>query len=294
MPYVDDLRGDLQAYANQMCNAWSNLVVSGTTTGYVTYNASATTSTLDLRTVELAWPEYAGTIATTDLSPITTTRGGVQTTYVALGDLYLTTLADGSQAVVINGQTHPLIAMSEGELIEKRNLDAAQWANQTVGDWLDLIREQDTIFDDGMTDAERFYRGLKDYLYSESKVQRRIQRILDNDEAEFLRRIPETRAEKLLMRHLTDEQRADYHAHGYFYVIGQSGDRYRIRPFGVANVDVMGRDGEVDLRLCCHPGANLPGPDMMLGQKLAIEHDEAEFRRRANTHYRRQHYTVAA
>lgn len=93
------------------------------------------------------------------------------------------------------------------------------------------------------------------------------------------------RADKLLHSILTEVQRAHVEAHGFFIVRGRSGQLYRIRRGWSANVDVLAPDGQVQHRLCAHPGEYCPEGDNMAAQKLMLESaDEELFLRIANKH----------
>lgn len=90
----------------------------------------------------------------------------------------------------------------------------------------------------------------------------------------------------LLLRHLTEQQRADYRNTGWFYVLGgDTGNLYRIRRGVVANIDVM-QQGRVVDRLCAHPAndARCPVHDVMLAQALHLAYNETEFVATANHH----------
>jgi len=92
------------------------------------------------------------------------------------------------------------------------------------------------------------------------------------------------RARTLLLRHLTEEQRAMLAGHGWFVVEGRSGTRYRIRASSAAgNVDVLHNE-HVLHRLCAHCDLSIPLHDHLLAQKLMLESDESEFLRIANRH----------
>lgn len=103
-------------------------------------------------------------------------------------------------------------------------------------------------------------------------------------EEETQRRIAaEQRAEELLKAHLSAEQTEEYEKCGHFHVVGESGQRYRIRTKSPSiNVDVI-EGGKAVRRLCAYaPG--LPPGDTFLCQKLALENNENEFLKVANVH----------
>ena len=82
-------------------------------------------------------------------------------------------------------------------------------------------------------------------------------------------------AARLLSENLTEQQRRDYELRRYFHVVGgASGRRYRIRHGRVLNVDELGPDGDRVSALCFGPKGGLPTADVMLAQKLALEHFE--------------------
>lgn len=82
---------------------------------------------------------------------------------------------------------------------------------------------------------------------------------------------PRRKAMSLFLRTLSPQQRDEWTAHRYFHCIGgYSGLRYRIRPFGIANVDAYDREGKITHRLCCHP-QGVPDGDVLLTQKLYLE-----------------------
>lgn len=107
------------------------------------------------------------------------------------------------------------------------------------------------------------------------------------ERAALERRIAEeanARAEQLLLAVLSAEQRETYHRGRYIIVIGRSGRRYRVRRGRVGNVDVIGRNGHIESRLCAHPAVWTPEQDVMLAQMLHLQHDDDEFCRTANVH----------
>lgn len=97
----------------------------------------------------------------------------------------------------------------------------------------------------------------------------------------------ERRSMELLRRNLTPAQLQQWDREQAIDVRGQSGTEYRIRGQITAyNIDRIGV-GQARIgggRLCCTPGypGELPLGDYVLGQKLALEHDEERFLREAN------------
>jgi hypothetical protein len=94
----------------------------------------------------------------------------------------------------------------------------------------------------------------------------------------------ERRSINLLRSWLTLDQLRQFDANGSFIVRGgDSGGRYRINyPRAPYNVDELGDDGEVVLRLCFVPEEIYAPGDIMLAQKLSLEADELSARSIAN------------
>jgi hypothetical protein len=97
------------------------------------------------------------------------------------------------------------------------------------------------------------------------------------------------KAVALLLKFLTDDQRAEFHASGFFHVRGGStGRRYRIKRGRVGNIDWIDDEGIVK-RYCAHPVAECPDEDTMLAQALHLGSaaNEESFIKIANVHYSR-------
>jgi hypothetical protein len=96
------------------------------------------------------------------------------------------------------------------------------------------------------------------------------------------------RAEQLLLRLLSPEQRTSYEKSKYFEFTGSLGTRFRLHPGYSGNVEVLDPDGEAIGGLCAHPnlymsdGFVLPQADSMIGQWLALRTDEVGFWKVAN------------
>lgn len=88
----------------------------------------------------------------------------------------------------------------------------------------------------------------------------------------------------LLQQACNDEQIDQLKEEGSIVVVGKSGTRYRVTDRGtMANVHVLKDNNKVSHRLCAHP-LGVPQGDIMLAQKLMLEHDEANFLKVANRH----------
>jgi hypothetical protein len=85
----------------------------------------------------------------------------------------------------------------------------------------------------------------------------------------------EARGLTLLKEWLSPEQLAQYHANGYFDVVGcVSGKRYRIHYGTSMNVHEIDNDGSVRAGWCFVPNICLVAGDVMLAQKIALETNE--------------------
>jgi len=89
-------------------------------------------------------------------------------------------------------------------------------------------------------------------------------------------------ARALLLAMLTHQQREQLQRDQFFEVIAKhSKRRYRIRQGTHGNVRLLDDAGREVVRYCGQP-PGVPEDDAMLAQKLQLEHDEAEYLRRAN------------
>lgn len=85
------------------------------------------------------------------------------------------------------------------------------------------------------------------------------------------------RALTLLEEHLSDTQRSQFADHGFFEVFGsQSGARYRIYQRRPVNVFELNSDGWIVRSWCFYPIGRLPLGDVLLAQKIALEHFERD------------------
>ena len=94
----------------------------------------------------------------------------------------------------------------------------------------------------------------------------------------------EAKARALLLSFLDFDQKEKFEKDRSFVMVGKSGRRFRINWGRVGNIELLRAEGEVwQERYCVHPidGA-LPTPDVMLGQMLALAHDDEATLRIAN------------
>ncbi|GAC1530511.1 MAG: hypothetical protein NVS2B16_37430 [Chloroflexota bacterium] len=92
----------------------------------------------------------------------------------------------------------------------------------------------------------------------------------------------ESKAHRLLLSLLTDEQAAQYRSERAFEVRAPSGRRYRLKHGWASNIEVLNDEGRTIERLCVHPNQSVPYADNLLMQKLGIETSEEQLRRIAN------------
>lgn len=98
------------------------------------------------------------------------------------------------------------------------------------------------------------------------------------------------RAHALFRESLSPSQRREVKRHRYFTVESRTSKRrYRIRTDRErhGNIEEVNDRGEVLRSLCGAPGGSIPIHDALLGQKLFLEHAEAEFLEKANVTERR-------
>lgn len=87
-----------------------------------------------------------------------------------------------------------------------------------------------------------------------------------------------TKAEALLVEHLTPAQKDSFEKHGMFIVEGSKNNRYRLSRTGAPRKIAGDKDA---VSYCIHT-SGLPREDELLGFKLLLEANEDEFLRTAN------------
>lgn len=138
----------------------------------------------------------------------------------------------------------------------------------------------------------------------QERLERRREREREHAERQERERLASIRAEELLLSFLDETQRAQYERDESFDVIGSRGGHYRINHGVSGNVHLL-HEGRTALSLCAHPETTvydaagtylgeLPVPDVMLAQMLALQTDELRFNDTANIHYRAQDIDAAA
>lgn len=79
------------------------------------------------------------------------------------------------------------------------------------------------------------------------------------------------KGKKLLLEHLSPEQKSEYETTQAFTVTAPSGTRYRIREGRQMNIDVLDEHGSRKSGICFLPEGQLVAGDCMLAQKIALE-----------------------
>lgn len=92
----------------------------------------------------------------------------------------------------------------------------------------------------------------------------------------------DARAEELLKSVLDAGQREQYEREKRFHVVTTSGRRYRVQPGWGHNVHTLDQHGNPETQFCLVARDRVPLADLMVTQKLLLEHDEAQFLRVAN------------
>lgn len=87
--------------------------------------------------------------------------------------------------------------------------------------------------------------------------------------------VAKSRAEELLLSHLTPAQRADYARSKFFIVDGRAGERFKIRTDRGVHGNVVRMEGEREIESLCFRAkddAQVPHCDHLLTQMLMIRH----------------------
>ena len=89
---------------------------------------------------------------------------------------------------------------------------------------------------------------------------------------------------ELLESTLTPQQREDFLKDNAFFVVSKSGKVYQIRKGRQQNIYEMDANRKLVKKYCVVPQeSDIPTGDILLMQKLLIEHAEDEFLRKANS-----------
>lgn len=116
----------------------------------------------------------------------------------------------------------------------------------------------------------------------EHERQAQLEREQRRETARLEREEAQRKAQELLRESLDKEQQEQLEKTKWFFVIGQSGKRYRIRDGWSGNVDELNEEDRIVATYCIHPQRHVPVEDSMLIQKLMLEADEPCFLQIAN------------
>lgn len=122
---------------------------------------------------------------------------------------------------------------------------------------------------------------IQSYFYSafETEEQRVIREAAEAESARKRIQV-NNRAEELMFLIIGEERKQQYIEKKYFDV-QVNGRTYRVHRGRSKNIDVL-ENGEVKEKLCIHPAEQVPDPDTMLAQFLALTTDEKRFLATAN------------
>lgn len=105
---------------------------------------------------------------------------------------------------------------------------------------------------------------------------------LEQEKLAALKAEADARAEKLLLEWLAHEEAERYRRAGYFYVMSESGKKYKIKKGSHGNVYLIDPETEKEkVSYCVQPGG-VPVGDVNLSQALFLKHAEADFLKAAN------------
>jgi len=125
-------------------------------------------------------------------------------------------------------------------------------------------------------------RRQEDLRRQEEEARRRQEEA--NRTAEERRRAEQEakdRAEALLLRNLSSQQKEDLRTKNYF-LVEVGGETYKIQRGFSGNVKQLNKAGQEIRSFCIHPAERVPDADSMLAQKLLLETDPERFFKTAN------------
>lgn len=126
---------------------------------------------------------------------------------------------------------------------------------------------------------EEFWVELPTLLNSVNTYQNYLQvQLKGNKLRKRKKRKSNKKAEALLYRYLSKEQKWSIRAGEFFEVTGQDGHRYRLTPRTAGNVFRLDPEGKPTHQFCVVTGTtNLPINDLLLAQKVVLENDIESF-----------------
>jgi hypothetical protein len=112
------------------------------------------------------------------------------------------------------------------------------------------------------------FLGRRPHIASRWEILRDLKKWFFEDNAE-------AHGMRLLREWLSEKQRQQLDADGYFDVVGgESGKKYRIRYGTSANIEELSGQGRPEIGWCFVPHGHLVAGDVMLAQKIALETNE--------------------
>lgn len=163
--------------------------------------------------------------------------------------------------------------------------DTSWYSWVTTSDSNEIVQHK--YYEQRESEAERLAREERLVAREERLEAQRERTRLVNEKREAVKK----RALDLLHSILSEKQKRTLEKKGFFEIIGQSGKRYQIKDTGsmgnVIAVDFHGKNKKQ--RICAHPKlyngkGSIPQGDVMLGQMMALQHDEKQFLKVANLH----------
>lgn len=133
-------------------------------------------------------------------------------------------------------------------------------------------------------------RAARDRVHAENLEQAKL--------AKEARQEAKKRAHKLLVENLTAKQRKQFEENDFFDLDVEDSKgamrRYRINRGTSGNIHLMDKSGRTMRRYCAHPfnSYSIPVEDVMLAQKLMIEHEEEKFVKLANVQFTHPDYAT--
>ena len=139
-------------------------------------------------------------------------------------------------------------------------------------------------FADGSVQAPAFIHGENEQQ-REARVAYELREAERRKVTEAERAIAAERARQLLLENLTEDQRRELAEKKHFHLRTRSGRIFRLHVGQGRSHNVKELTGDRIVKsYCAYPTGDIPEDDAILGQKLALEHDEGEFLRLAYSH----------
>ncbi len=132
-----------------------------------------------------------------------------------------------------------------------------------------------------LTEAEKLVQAEAARKRAEEAAERAEKERIRAEEARKQAEEAAARAEKLLLEMLDKQQRKEYAKDKSFHVVGQDGEKYKIKHGWSGHVERVVKGKSVE-RFCIHPRVQVPVQDNQLLAKLMLETDPVGFKKIAN------------